>query len=99
MVGPLPDPAGSAARYDIVVEFKVVSCVLCGPDAAIVSAIDQAIAHHVVMARSTFRIPKNHRVLTVVKNTMVKDEPVAIGDRGHTHREQINIPCKQALCY
>src|SRR4030095_6215592 len=45
MVVPLPDPAGSAAGYDIVMEFKVVCCVLCCPDTAIVSAIDQAISH------------------------------------------------------
>src|SRR4051794_20786769 len=99
MVASLTYPACSAARNDIVVEFKVLACVLCCPDAAIVSAIDQAISHPVTMARAAFCIPKNNRVLTVVKNAMVKDEPVAIGDGGHTHREQINIPGKQALCY
>src|SRR5690349_21035190 len=92
-------PACSAACNDIVMEFKVFACVLCCPDTAIVSPIHQAISHRVTMARAAFCIQKNNRVLTVVKNAMVKDESVAIGDRGHTHREQVNIPCEQALCY
>src|SRR4029450_9108558 len=84
MVVPLAYPACSAARNDIVMEFKVFSCVLCCPDTGILSAIEQSISHSIMMARSTFCIPKNNRVLTVVKNAMFKDEPVAIGDSGHT---------------
>src|SRR5262249_46147112 len=95
----LPYPACSAARYDIVMEFKIISCLLSYPYTATVSAIHHPISHRIMMTHSALCIPKNNRVLTVVKYAMVKDEPVAIGDGGHTHREQINIPCKQTLCY
>src|SRR6185436_5108529 len=99
MVVSLPYPPCSTTCYDIMMEFKVISRVLCCPDTAIVGTVDQAITHSVMMARSTFSIPKNNRVLTVIKNAMIQNEPIAIGNSRHTHREQISIPRKQALCY